>query len=160
MHPAEYSKTNTSIKGGFICTSNFQGAVEEKYYAKPPAMLSTQVWLHTYEYMRLTSSFELHSVEYQAQSEPNVYPLSWEDLTFGVTVVLQGYQTKTSRWKDTITVNPQCKCFSGGVGWDILTDIGKISTLFNCQPRLLGKYVKKYSCTEKVYCSNRTLTDL
>ncbi len=29
------------------------------------------------------------------------------------------------------------------VGWDILTDIGKISALFCHQPRLFGKYIKK-----------------
>ncbi len=29
------------------------------------------------------------------------------------------------------------------IGWNILTDIGKISTLFTHQPRLFGKYIKK-----------------
>ncbi len=28
------------------------------------------------------------------------------------------------------------------VGWDILTDIGKVSSLFDKQPRLFGKYLK------------------
>ncbi len=35
------------------------------------------------------------------------------------------------------------KCRERVVGWDLLTDVGKISTLFSEQPRLLGKYVKK-----------------
>ncbi len=29
------------------------------------------------------------------------------------------------------------------VGWDILTNIGKVASLFKEQPRLFGKYIKK-----------------
>ncbi len=29
------------------------------------------------------------------------------------------------------------------VGWDILTDIGKVSSLFNHEPRLFGKYIRR-----------------
>ncbi len=34
-------------------------------------------------------------------------------------------------------------CRNRILGWDILTDIGKISFLFNHEPRLFGKYLKK-----------------
>ena len=33
-------------------------------------------------------------------------------------------------------------CKNRMVGWDILTDVGKISQLFTEQPRFLGKYIK------------------
>ncbi len=35
------------------------------------------------------------------------------------------------------------KCRDRIVGWDILTDIGKISALFTEQPRIFGKYLRK-----------------
>ncbi len=44
---------------------------------------------------------------------------------------------------DTIRTDFFEKCRDRIVGWDILTDVGKISQLFSEQPRLFGKFLKK-----------------
>ncbi len=44
---------------------------------------------------------------------------------------------------NTIRENFIKTCKDRIVGWDILTDIGKVAMLFKEQPRLFGKYIKK-----------------